>query len=1324
MMTVRSGSKASAGRIWRSVVACGLASLAVGSASFADTLLQWDIGQSLSSTAGTTNGSLPINGAGVIGISGAEITVLGSANGTRSSEGWRWYDGTPRPTDLDGALANSNYFEWSVTTNAFTTATISGLGSTSFRKGSSAPNTLGLVYSPDPVFSTYRVVSAATAIPGSTATDLAAGLAGDLDTVPVVLAPDSTGYFRLAYWGATSFRSGAIWIGNSANGNDFSFTGSFESSVVQRTLSWNGVAGAAGSTWNTSPANTVWLDGTTATGFSPIDNAVFPAASDVVVDPAGVTASTVVVSNEAGVVSIGGGSVAASSLSKVGAGRLVLSGSHSFTTGSTISAGVVQLESEAALGDSAATFTGSTLAVGNGVATIATPLVAGSGGLTLENTATVTVSAAVLAAGPVTETRFLKTGAGTLELTGGFGVQNTAPLELDVAEGSLTLRGSQKNVGGTSDWNGAVSLDGGTLMLHGGVVTGTGIVTNVNPASAIFARLNRGDARFENSLVLNESLTINSPNGRNLLVMAGPISGAGGLAAAGNGAKHLFGANTYAGPTTISGNGALLFGTRASLYGGDPAQWTEANLTVNAGSGAGFRVGGDGQFTAADLDVLLPLGSGFGGFLAGSRVVLDTTDSDFAYGGAITDPNFGGNSRGLAKNGPNTLTLSGANSYTGSTAIGGGTLTFTRPAALYGGNVGSWTEANLSVAAGATAGFRVGGTDGFSAADITLLASLGTGTTATGFQSGSRIGIDTTDAGGSFSYSDSLVDPDGGSRSLGLAKLGPGTLVLAGDNSYTGGTLVAAGTLQLASASALGATLEPLTVDGGVLDLAGYSVKSSGLDGLAGSITNSSAATPATLTVTVASGTMTYGGSLDDAVGTLALVKLGGGDLLLTGASSFSGGTQTAGDIRIAQASSLGTGPIIATGPAARIYWDGADPSVTFANPLVTGSDLSMALAFAPGNDRTVVLTGPISGSGQIKISASATGTLDLTNQTAATNTNTGGVEVGTGRVLIDAGENLGSGAVNFGTASNSTLVVAGADVAVANPITIGSTASTGSGTAIIDTAGNSLTLLGGIAERSGNDPGSLEKLGAGTLRLAAAGTHRGTTAVSAGTLEVAHAAALGSSGVTVAGPGLLALPPDVRLTPSITSLALDTAGGASVDLGAGQLSIPAGGITAADLRADLIAGRNGGAWNGSAGIMSSTAATAGGTRAVGYVVAGDGSARVSFSAAGDVDLSGQVNVFDLVSINSAGKYGTGGASVWSQGDFNYDGVTNVFDLVGINTAAIYGQGNYFPAGPTAAGSGSLAAVPEPTSWTMLVLTAGLAALACRRGTGARGKRS
>ena len=193
-----------------------------------------------------------------------------------------------------------------------------------------------------------------------------------------------------------------------------------------------------------------------------------------------------------------------------------------------------------------------------------------------------------------------------------------------------------------------------------------------------------------------------------------------------------------------------------------------------------------------------------------------------------------------------------------------------------------------------------------------------------------------------------------------------------------------------------------------------------------------------------------------------------------------------------------------------------------------------------------------------------------------------------------------------------------------------------------------------------------------------------------------------------------VALAQAARVTVAVGSLDVtETAGGGRVDLGAGQVSVAAGGITAAALRADLLAGRAGGGWNGATGIMSSTAAASGGTRAVGYVVAGDGSATVSFAAPGDTNLNGQVDVFDLVSINSSGKYGAGTASVWSQGDFNYDGVTNVFDLVSINSAGAYGRGNYFPAAPTTAGG--VAAVPEPGRIPAIAGGAGLAISAAIR---------
>jgi autotransporter-associated beta strand protein len=289
----------------------------------------------------------------------------------------------------------------------------------------------------------------------------------------------------------------------------------------------------------------------------------------------------------------------------------------------------------------------------------------------------------------------------------------------------------------------------------------------------------------------------------------------------------------------------------------------------------------------------------------------------------------------------------------------------------------------------------------------------------------------------------------------------------------------------------------------------------------------------------------------------------------------------------------------------------------------------------------------------------------------------------------------------------------------------------------------------------------SLTKTGLGTLVLDADNTFTGPTTVSAGTLEVASDGGLGSSAVTVdsgatlavaagismrspavivdggtlsassltvdtaagiaslavnagslagspavtvAGGGEFALPQDARVSVAVGSLAVaEGQGGGRIDLGAGQVAIEPGGITPADIRADIIAGRAGGAWDGGAGITSSAAAASAGGRAVGYVVAGDGGVTVSFAAPGDTDLNGLVNVFDLVAVDASGTYGTGAVAVWSDGDFNYDGVTNVFDLIGVDTAGAYGTGDYFPAGPTVA-AGTAVAVPEPEAVGLLAV--------------------
>ena len=101
------------------------------------------------------------------------------------------------------------------------------------------------------------------------------------------------------------------------------------------------------------------------------------------------------------------------------------------------------------------------------------------------------------------------------------------------------------------------------------------------------------------------------------------------------------------------------------------------NIVVSSGATAAFNVGGAGEFTASDVDVIKSLGTVSGGFQSGSVLGLDTTNAaggSFTYGGVIADTNGRANSVGLEKMGSNTLVLTQTSTYTGPTTVSAGTL--------------------------------------------------------------------------------------------------------------------------------------------------------------------------------------------------------------------------------------------------------------------------------------------------------------------------------------------------------------------------------------------------------------------------------------------------------------------------------------------------------------------------------------------------------------------------------------------------------------------------------------------------------------------------
>lgn len=541
----------------------------------------------------------------------------------------------------------------------------------------------------------------------------------------------------------------------------------------------------------------------------------------------------------------------------------------------------------------------------------------------------------------------------------------------------------------------------------------------------------------------------------------------------------------------------------------------------------------------------------------------------------------------------------------------------------------------------------------------------------------------------------------------GLVKAGTGEsgrVILAGDNTYSGGTTVTTGTL-LVNGNQSAATGPVLVATGATL---GGTGTVGGVTTIATDATLSPGASPGTLSFTQGL-TLAAGGNYNwqmlSATGTAGAADAW--DLLSVGGSLAIDAT-AADPFRLNLWTLSNTGPDV-SGPAAN--FDPTQPSawtiasaaggVTgftadkflvdtaavngtggFANTFdtgtftvnLTGNDLQ--IVFSPGGSPTNDIVIDVPSGSQTQAEA---GYPTITVADSVT-------KIGAGTVVFDAANAY----VGPTTVSAGTLEVAAADALGTSAVTV-------------DT-GATLAIAAGTTMRS---PSVIVDGGTLTGSAVAVNDSTGITslAINAGTIAGAPAVSVGTG-------GRLSLPQDARVVAAVGALAVaETSGGGLVDLGAGQVNIAVGGTTPNEIRADIIAGRNGGPWTGTTGITSSTAAASGGTRTVGYIAGADGSARVSFAAAGDVDLTGTVDVFDLVAVNSSGKYGNGTASVWSQGDFNYDGATNVFDLVAINTAGTYGRGSYFPAAPTNPTAGSVAAVPEPGCLSILLAGTGFACL-------------
>ncbi len=141
-----------------------------------------------------------------------------------------------------------------------------------------------------------------------------------------------------------------------------------------------------------------------------------------------------------------------------------------------------------------------------------------------------------------------------------------------------------------------------------------------------------------------------------------------------------------------------------------------------------------------------------------------------------------------------------------------------------------------------------------------------------------------------------ITDLTNGVHSIsGLTSSGTGTLILSNaNNTYSGGTTISAGILQMGLVNALpGNTVAGDVTNNAALDLNTYSTTINGLNG-SGTVDTVAGGTP-TLTIGANGDNGTFAGTIQNSAGTLTLAKVGAGTETLSGGYSYSGNTVVAG---------------------------------------------------------------------------------------------------------------------------------------------------------------------------------------------------------------------------------------------------------------------------------------------------------------------------------------------------------------------------------------------------------------------------------------------
>ncbi|WP_080232395.1 fibronectin-binding autotransporter adhesin ShdA [Salmonella enterica] len=380
------------------------------------------------------------------------------------------------------------------------------------------------------------------------------------------------------------------------------------------------------------------------------------------------------------------------------------------------------------------------------------------------------------------------------------------------ADSTFTVTSELDETTATSDWDGSklTKQGDGTLILsntgndYGDTEIDGGILAAKDAAS-----LGTGD------VTIAESATLALSQG----TLDNNVTGGGQIVKSGSDELIVTGDNTYSGGTTITG-GILAAKDAASLGSGDVDIDENAKLELSQGT-LDNNVTGEGQIVKSGSDELIVTGANDysgGTTISGGTLIADHADS--LGTGAVANSgvlqvgegeleNTLSGTGSLVKTGTGELTLSGDNSYSGTTTITDGTLIAASVNALGSGDIDN--SGVLQVGEGELKNtlFGSGSLVKTGTGELTLSGdnTYSGGTTITG---GTLIAASVNALGsGDIDNSGVLQVGEGelkntlfGSGSL--VKTGTGELTLSGDNTYSGGTTISGGTLIAANVNALG----------------------------------------------------------------------------------------------------------------------------------------------------------------------------------------------------------------------------------------------------------------------------------------------------------------------------------------------------------------------------------------------------------------------------------------------------------------------------------------------------------------------------------------